>query len=58
VAETLLLATGRGDADALRFAERHASGVRVWAIEGAGHYGAFRLQPGQKFAVASATDLR
>jgi transposase len=40
VAETLVCATGRGYADALRFAERHALGVRVWAIEGAGHYGA------------------
>jgi transposase len=40
VAETLVRATGRGYVDALRFAERHASGVRVWAIEGAGHYGA------------------
>jgi transposase len=40
VAETLVRATGHGYAEALRFAERHARGVRVWAIEGAGHYGA------------------
>ena len=26
--------------EALRFAERHAGGVRAWAVEGAGHYGA------------------
>ena len=24
----------------MRFAERHARGARVWAVEGAGHYGA------------------
>ena len=30
----------RGYAEAVRFAERHAPGARVWAIEGAGHYGA------------------
>jgi transposase len=29
-----------GYREALRFAQRHAEGVRVWAIEGAGHYGA------------------
>jgi transposase len=40
VAETLVRASGHGYAEALRFAERHACGVRVWAIEGAGHYGA------------------
>ena len=33
-------ASGAGYAKALRFASRHTSGVRVWAIEGAGHYGA------------------
>jgi transposase len=32
--------TTRGYAAALAFAERHAAGVRVWAVEGAGHYGA------------------
>jgi len=40
VAQTVIRATGRGYAQALRFAERHAGGVRAWAIEGAGHYGA------------------
>jgi hypothetical protein len=32
-------ASGRGYAEALRFAEQQA-GARVWAVEGAGHYGA------------------
>jgi transposase len=40
LAQTVVRATGRGYAQALRFAESHAGGVRVWAIEGAGHYGA------------------
>ena len=40
LAETVIRASGHGYAQALRFAERHAGGVRVWAIEGAGHYGA------------------
>jgi transposase len=41
LAQTVVRATGRGYAQALRFAERrHAGGVRAWAIEGAGHYGA------------------
>jgi transposase len=40
LAQTLVRATGRGYAQALRFAKSHAGGVRVWAIEGAGHYGA------------------
>jgi len=30
----------RGYREAVAFAERYAAGVRVWAIEGAGHYGA------------------
>ena len=30
----------RGYEAALRFAVRHAGGVRVWAVEGTGHYGA------------------
>jgi transposase len=38
--QTVVRATGRGYAQALRFAESHAGGVRAWAIEGAGHYGA------------------
>jgi len=29
-----------GYADALSFPEKHACGVRAWAVEGAGHYGA------------------
>ncbi|MGZ6590264.1 MAG: IS110 family RNA-guided transposase [Solirubrobacteraceae bacterium] len=29
-----------GYGEAVRFAERYAAGVRVWAVEGAGHYGA------------------
>jgi transposase len=40
LAQMVVRATGRGYARALRFAERHAGGVRAWAIEGAGHYGA------------------
>jgi transposase len=40
VAQTMVRTTAHGYADALRFAERHAGGVRVWAVEGAGHYGA------------------
>src|SRR5205085_11646070 len=38
--QTAVRATGRGYGQALRFAETHAGGVRAWAIEGAGHYGA------------------
>jgi transposase len=40
LAQTVVRATGRGYAQALRLAESHAGGVRAWAIEGAGHYGA------------------
>jgi len=40
VAQTVVRASGAGYANALRFASRHASGARAWAIEGAGHYGA------------------
>jgi transposase len=40
VAQRAVRASARGYAEALRFAERHAPGRRVWAIEGAGHYGA------------------
>jgi transposase len=40
LAETVVPANRAGYARALRFAGRHASGVRAWAIEGAGHYGA------------------
>lgn len=40
VAQRPVGATARGYAEAVRFAEQHAPAVRVWAIEGAGHYGA------------------
>jgi transposase len=40
LAQTAVGANAAGYAQALRFAERHAGGVRAWAIEGAGHYGA------------------
>jgi transposase len=40
LAQTAVRANGRGYAQALRFAQSHAGGVRAWAIEGAGHYGA------------------
>ena len=40
VAQTVVAARARGYAAALRFADRHAGGARVWAVEGAGHYGA------------------
>jgi transposase len=40
VAQTVVRASARGYVDALRFAERYAPGVRAWAVEGAGHYGA------------------
>jgi transposase len=40
LAQTVFHASARGYGDALRFAERHARGVRAWAVEGAGHYGA------------------
>jgi transposase len=39
VAQRSVAASGRGYAQALRFADQHAAGVRVWAIEGAGHFG-------------------
>jgi transposase len=39
IAQRSIRAEARGYEEALRFADRHASGVRVWAIEGAGHYG-------------------
>src|SRR4051812_33527121 len=40
LAQTVVRASARGYADALSFAEKRARGVRAWAIEGAGHYGA------------------
>ncbi|MDQ2915408.1 MAG: IS110 family transposase [Chloroflexota bacterium] len=40
VAQRSVRASGRGYAEALRFAAEHAVAARVWAVEGAGHYGA------------------
>jgi transposase len=40
VAQYAVPAHARGYAEAVRFVERHANGARVWAVEGAGHYGA------------------
>ncbi len=39
VAQRSVAASGHGYAQALRFANEQAQGARVWAIEGAGHYG-------------------
>jgi hypothetical protein len=38
--QTVVPASAGGYATALRFAASNAGGVRVWAIEGGGHYGA------------------
>jgi transposase len=40
LAQTVVQASARGYAGAVRFAVKHAAGTRVWALEGAGHYGA------------------
>ena len=40
VAQRPVRASARGYAEAVRFAAQHAPAVRVWAVEGAGHYGA------------------
>jgi transposase len=40
VAQSAVATERRGYEAALRLAERHAVGARVWAVEGAGHYGA------------------
>jgi transposase len=40
IAQSAVAANGRGYAQALRFAQQQADAGRVWAIEGAGHYGA------------------
>ena len=40
VAQRQLPASGGGYSQARRFADQHATGTRVLAIEGAGHYGA------------------
>ena len=40
VSQTAVRTDAGGYRQALRFAGRHAPGARVWAVEGAGHYGA------------------
>ena len=40
VAQRSVPASSRGYATALRIARDHATGARVWAVEGVGHYGA------------------
>jgi transposase len=39
VAQRSVATTSRGYAQAFRFAADHAPAARVWAVEGAGHYG-------------------
>jgi hypothetical protein len=39
IAQTTTAASARGYEDTVRFADRHASGGRLWAVEGSGHYG-------------------
>ena len=40
IAQRSVRSNARGYAEAMRFAGAHAPGARVWAVEGAGHYGA------------------
>src|SRR6266536_173309 len=40
VAQQSVRASARGYAQAVRFADQHARGARVWSVEGTGHYGA------------------
>jgi transposase len=40
LAQRTVPSNSRGYAEALRFAQQHADAARVWAVEGAGHYGA------------------
>jgi len=40
VAQRSVRASARGYVEAIRFADECAPGARVWAVEGAGHYGA------------------
>src|SRR5580765_7602836 len=40
LAQTVVGANTRGYAAALGFVDEHAPGVRAWAVEGVGHYGA------------------
>ena len=40
IAQRSVPTNAQGYREAIRFAERHAPGARLWAVEGAGHYGA------------------
>jgi transposase len=40
VAQRRITSNDGGYAQALRFAQQHAATARLWAVEGAGHYGA------------------
>ena len=40
IAQRSVRSNARGYAEALRFTGDHAPGTRIWAVEGAGHYGA------------------
>jgi transposase len=40
IAQRSVRSNARGYAEAMRFAGDHAPGGRIWAVEGAGHYGA------------------
>jgi transposase len=40
IAQRSVRSNARGYAEAMRFAGDHAPGARIWAVEGAGHYGA------------------
>ena len=40
IAQRSVQSSARGYAEAMRFAGDHAPGARIWAVEGAGHYGA------------------
>jgi hypothetical protein len=40
LAQRTVASNGRGYAQALRFAQQQADAARLWAVEGAGHYGA------------------
>lgn len=57
VAQSSVPADARGYREALRLAGRYAAGARVWAIEGAGHYGAgftrFLIEQGESVLEAS-----
>jgi len=40
IAQRAVRSNARGYLEALRYAGDHAPGTRIWAVEGAGHYGA------------------